>query len=87
MIMAEQRRAQDQIIPITTRSNYEEGDQLRDTTASPLMTSTTTVVLTTLNNVSIPTAPAATDTINTFEMAGQTLNKDRGGVVAMPQVG
>ena len=88
MIMAEQRRAREQIIPISTISNEEEGDQLMDTTGSPIMsTTTTTVVLTTLTNVSTPSAPAAAATINALEMARQTLNINRGGVAAMPQVG
>ena len=55
-----------------------------DTSASPIMTTTTTVVWITLTNVSIPPAPAAAATINALEMARQTLNINRGGVVAMP---
>ena len=58
-----------------------------DTTVSPLMTTTITVVLTTLTNVSTPTAPAAATTLNAFEMARKTLDINRGGVVVMPQVG
>ena len=58
-----------------------------DTTASPIMTTTTTIVLTTPTNASTPTPPADAATINAFEMARQTLNINRGGVVAMPQVG
>ena len=52
------------------------------------MTTTIAVFITTLTNVSTPSAPSAPSALNNaLEMAGRTLNINRGGVGAMPMVG
>ena len=88
MIMAEQRRVQEQRLPVTTMNNGEQGEEIMDKTASPTMTTTTAVVITTLTNVTTPSAPSAPSAaMNAIEMARATLNINKCCIGAMPMVG